>query len=132
MLFLSLTFFARAIVPPGFMPSPIHGISSFNSLFMLCHSDWQSSQLLDTLHDSHHSMAHDASGHSEGHDSHQCDFDALLMALAGPSDGPIMAFNDASATAESAFLKAAILWPAYRSNLARAPPPDFVSFSYSS
>jgi len=126
LLFLFLVLTSRAIVPPGFMPSPINSSGS-NSLFMLCGGDWRSSQLLDALHDNHHLMAHHASHHSESHGFELCDFDALSMAIAEPPDEPLLAFIDASAIVDAPIFSAAPFRPTFRNNPARAPPPGFVS-----
>ena len=132
LLFLFLILISRAIVPPGFMPSPINSSDS-HSLFMLCGGDWQSSQLLDALHDNHHPMANHASHYSGGHGFELCDFDALSMALAAPSDAPVMAVIDASAVADAPIIIAAPVRLTLRNNPARAPPPPgFVSSSFTS
>ena len=128
LLCLMLVVVSRAMVPPGYMPSPISATGSF-SPFVLCGGDWQSAQLLDAW-DQGHAMEHSDGHHSasHGHGFEFCDFDALSLSLAEPlSDNLAPPFYTSFLSAVSLAGAAIVLQPARANHLPRAPPSRFVS-----
>lgn len=120
LLFLLLVVFSRAIVPPGYMPAPLHSGTSL-SMFMLCGGDVQSVQLIAAWHDV------GASGHSHGASSASlgfelCEFDALSFIFADLSISSFSPFIGATEINGITLVSMVAARPHPRNNRPRAPP----------
>lgn len=80
LIILLVVVLTRVIVPPGYMPTPIHSGASV-SLFTLCGGDARSSQLMNAWHHTEHG-GHSAEGHSASVGFELCAFDALSFVFA--------------------------------------------------
>lgn len=120
-LFLLPVVITRAMVPPGYMPSPIDSATS-TTMFMLCGGDTQSAQLIDAWEDTH-SGEHTSHGHPASHGFKLCEFEALSFALADLSATtftPVIGAADGHVP--SIVATPAVRWIP-RNHPVRAPPP---------
>ena len=121
LLFLLPMVITRVMVPPGYMPAPIHSVTSI-TMFMLCGGDSQSAQLIKAWEHTHTSE-HASHGHPEIHGFELCEFDALSFTLADLSATdftPVIGAAEAHTPLVSA---AAVLRLISRNHPVRAPPP---------
>jgi len=120
-LFLLPVVITRAMVPPGYMPSPIDSATSI-TMFMLCGGDTQSAQLIDAWEDTH-SGEHTSHGHLASHGFKLCKFEALSFALADLSAITFTPVIGAAEVYEPSIFAAPVVRWILPNHPVRAPPP---------